>query len=172
MKKKNLLLSGLLLSVFLTGCNNELESKTKDVSSDEIDKMATEIQPTKEEDVFIEVTGVYSYYIETDNSVAPYRKTVLNRVCFEPAQMETVNDGQLFCFGNTQEALDILKIKKTDDDCRKYWGTAEIKIKDLISNNASKSKTDVCIQNGSCNPSEAELVEVVKLYGDVSKCSK
>ena len=127
---------------------------------------------TKIESDVIEVTGEYNYYLKTDNSVAPYKQTALNRVCFESAQMETVNNGQLFCFNNTQEALEILKIEKINNDCKKYWGTAKIKIKNLTDKNLTNSKAVPCVQNGSCEFNEAKLIEGNKFYEDEPQCKK
>lgn len=165
-----------LLSIFLTGCNNQATPETNSGSSNKNEKIVTESPPKKteleDEDNIIKVTGGYNYYLETDNSVAPYKKTALNRVCFEPAQMETVNNGQLFCFSNTQEVLEILKIEKINNKCKKYWGTAEIKIKNLSEKNMSNSKANPCMQDGSCEFNEAELIEVSKFYEDEPQCKK
>jgi len=126
---------------------------------------------TKEEGKVMNLSGAYYYYLETDNSVAPYKETALKKACFNPAQTETVNSGELFCFNNTKEALDILGIKEIDKACKKYWGTAEIKIKGLT-DDVSISKSDPCIKNGNCAFNEAELIEVIKLYEDTPQCGK
>lgn len=162
-----------LFSIFLTGCNNQTPPKTNSGAFDENDNAIVESSiKTELEDDIIKVVGGYNYYLETDNSITPYKKTALNRVCFYPAQMETVNDGQLFCFSNTQEALKILKIEKINNECEKYWGTAEIKIKNLSKKDISNSKASPCMQDGSCEFNEAELLEVTKFYEDGPQCKK
>ena len=123
------------------------------------------------ENNLINATGTYNYYLKTNKST-PYKKTALNRVCFEPAQMETINNGQLFCFNNTQEALKILNIKNIDNECQKYWGTAEIKIKNLSNKNIDNSKSAPCVTEGTCEFNEAELVEVIEFYEDAPQCEK
>lgn len=156
-----------LLSIFLTGCNNQNATETNDTFVSESKEIAT-VSPieTKIESDIIEVVGAYNYYIETDNSASAYKKSALNRVCFEPAQLETVNNGQLFCFRNTHEALKILKLEEIDYECKKYWGVVEIKIKNLSKKNRIIYKGDLCMQDGSCEFEEAELIEVTKFYYD------
>ncbi len=153
---KKTFLSLLLLSFFLTGCATQSLEQTT----------------TLDQDNYINITGSYSYYLETDDSITPYKKTAINKVCFEPAEMETINEGQLFCFTNTQKALEILKIQHKDNDCKKYWGAAEIKIQNLSTKNINNSKGDICVKNGNCKFNEAELIEIVKLYDDSPKCNK
>ncbi|HBU06767.1 MAG TPA: hypothetical protein DEB09_01660 [Candidatus Magasanikbacteria bacterium] len=120
----------------------------------------------------IEVVGGYSYYLTTDVSVAPYKITALNKVCFEPAQLETINRGNMFCFKNTDQALNILNIKNIDNTCKKYWGTAKIKIKNFTNKNLTFSKGDPCVDRGDCEFNEAELVGVVETYEDSPQCEK
>ncbi len=141
----------MLLPFLLTGCGTSEKSNLFDENS-------------QTEGAIIEVTGDYSYYQTTDALAGPYRETAVNRVCFKPAQMENINNGQLFCFSNTQEVVDILNIKEASDDCKKYRGIAKVKIKNLSNKITDYSKTDTCVKNGNCEFNEAELVEVIKFY--------
>ncbi|MFZ5364984.1 MAG: hypothetical protein ACOZBH_02160 [Patescibacteria group bacterium] len=118
------------------------------------------------------VTGAYHYYIKTSPATGLYGKNAMGRICFEPAQLETINSDDLFCFTNTQEALNMFHIKNIDNDCAEYWGGAQVEITNLSENGAVRSKADPCAEDSSCRFSEAELVRVIKLDEDTPFCNK
>ncbi|MDO8676482.1 MAG: hypothetical protein Q7K16_02420 [Candidatus Azambacteria bacterium] len=161
------------LSILLTGCaQNKLQDIEVNQNIKEEPGLVFATQKT-DDDKIIEVVGGYSYYLKADNSFAPYKVTALHKTCFEPAQMETVNNGQMFCFKNTQRVLSILKIHKVDSDCKLYWGTAKIRIKNLTTKKISTSKSDPCVEVGNCEFNEADFIEVVETYGKVEpQCKK
>lgn len=119
----------------------------------------------------IDVVGGYSYYLTTESlALTVYKNSAINRICFEPAQMETLNGGQMFCFTNTQAAKEILGIKVIDNTCKEYWGTAKIRIKNLTNKNISYSKGDPCSQAQNCQFNEAELVSVLDNFAKGPEC--
>lgn len=153
--KKTLNIITALSVLLLTGCTNSQPAAISNVENDAIN-----------------VTGGFSYYLQSDNSFAPYKKSALNRICFEPAQLETINDGAIFCFTNTQEALNLFGFKAIDNDCKYYGGTAAIKIKNLTDKNLSNAKSDPCVESGTCQFNEAELIEVSEMNKLTPKCAK
>ena len=66
-----------------------------------------------------------------------FEEYAFGKICFEPAQKETINNGNIFCFRNTDEALSALGVDKENLDlsCERYWNGADIKISNLISSN-------------------------------------
>ena len=145
--------------LLLVGCTNQKPS----ISNEETN--------TTESNT-ITVSGGYTYYLQPDNSFAPYKESALNRVCFEPAQLETVNNGAIFCFNNTQESLNLFGFETVNTSCKYYWGTATIKIKNLSDKNLSHSKSDPCVEQGRCEFNEAELIEVIDSDQETPQCKQ
>lgn len=151
-----------------SGCRGGSATK----SDIETDIKGAEPKQSVNDSQSIQLVGGYSYFLQTDNSVAPYKKTVLNKICFEPAQMELVNDGELFCFRNTEEALTLFEINPTDKTCLQYKGTAKIKVVNLSTELAPGRKDDPCVALGECSFNEATLIEVSQLGDGEPRCHK
>ncbi|MBT4941672.1 MAG: hypothetical protein HOL80_01030 [Candidatus Magasanikbacteria bacterium] len=155
----NLILTTIICITLFAGCGNS----EKDKNNMHVEKQTD----TKS----IEVSGGFSYVQHTSGSVGPYTQTTLRKVCFEPAQLETINNGNVFCFTNTQEALRVLGVTDLDDSCQRYWGIATIQIKNLTDTVGSISKGDDCVKQGSCSTNQAELVGVTE-YFQTATCKK
>mgnify|MGYP001295029199 CR=1 FL=1 len=154
-----LILTAIICITLFTGCGNSEKDKNNLHAEKQIDTKS------------IEVSGGFSYVQHTSQSAGPYTQTTLRKVCFEPAQLETINNGNVFCFTNTQEALRILDITDFDESCHKYWGIATIQIKNLTDTVGSTSKGDDCVKQGSCPINQAELVGVTD-YFQTTTCEK
>jgi len=120
-------------------------------------------------------TGSYLYFMNKNSLPMGFEKYAFGKICFEPAQKETINNGNIFCFRNTDEALSALGVDKENLDlsCERYWNGADIKISNLISSNKFPiSKDDRCFLDNSCKYNEADFVEVVEFFKDSStpKC--
>ena len=129
------------------------------------DKTVDTVQTDKTSDAETRtVTGSYHLVVNKGPSGSPYQ------VCFEPAQMETVNYGLPFCFSNLEESMDILELDPSMlDQCADMSVIATLKIKDLTTNPPG-TKADPCFQNRTCPINMAKLVEVVK-KNDKSSCA-
>ncbi len=113
------------------------------------------------------VVGSWVYFVEPESTPSSYKETVLNRVCFEPSQNETINQGEMFCFRNTSQALDLLVETKANlgQDCQKFWGIMNVQIKDLSDDVKDMTKDNKCVKSGSCEVNEATLVAIKEVPG-------
>lgn len=126
--------------------------------------------PIKSEDTQ-EVTGALIYLNQPQNNFYAYRSSAINRVCFEPAQLETINEGQLFCFQDTSRIMDMMGVKKTNDKCEYYARSATVLISGLTDKNLNITRADPCFEEGSCAFNEANLEEVVEFFEEAPICS-
>ena len=117
----------------------------------------------------IETSGVFEYFAL--EAPTEFKVSALKKVCFTPAQFDTTNDGNMFCFTNTEEALKGLKIE-ANGTCKKYMGYGTVEIKNLT-DQASNLKTDTpeaCANDGTCKFDEAEFV-LAKEIPDEAECN-
>ena len=154
-----LILTAIICITLFTGCGNSEKDENNLHAETQIDTKS------------IEVSGGFSYLQHTSKDTGPYTQTMLQKVCFEPAQLETINNGNVFCFMNTQEALRILDITDFDESCQKYWGIATIQIKNLTNTIGTTYKGDNCVHEGNCPVNQAELVGVTD-YFQTTTCQK
>lgn len=141
--------------VAFSGCASDTPNAS-DISVKDQEPINENISPE-----IIEITGGYSYYVLPDDN-GSYSNSILNRLCFEPAQLEIVNDGEIFCFRDTKNALSMFRIKEDiNENCN--FSAATIKIKDLSDKSTvPKLKSDTCVADGNCEFNEATLVEIVE----------
>ncbi len=116
---------------------------------------------TPEVETNIETTGAYEYFVgEAPTGIA---LSALGELCFTPAQLDTTNGGELFCFSNKTEALTALNLEDLGE-CETYWyGTASVEIKNLSTSAEDHLKSDACFEEGNCDFNTAELVNVVEM---------
>lgn len=143
------LLSILAITVgmaLLVGCTQEVTQE--DVVVDEtIDEETQEVAGT------FFVAGDMGYGFE--NYVAPDGVVL----CFELAQLETVNNGEPFCFSNTDEALEMLGCNEEGSLCA---GSVVVEIGELPEAEPL-SKDAECVLLGNCVPALTELKSVVEV---------
>ena len=154
---------------------NSLECVCLDNTCFSIEKISSQTLPihqnttiqnnsqNKTADNITELTGGYTYFIKPRQN-SPYYKNSANRICFEPAQLETVNNGNMFCFRDTEKVLSMFGIENNkQNDCLEIQGVAIIKITNLSNKNLSGTKDDPCMISGECDFNEADLVEIIQI---------
>ncbi len=177
LKNSALLLMGLAVLAF-SACGAEQSSDadlttgdlvgTESSSEEELvvdgeDFFETENQEGVVKEEAIEFTGSYAYYLsEDEHSVY---KSVKDRICLKPAQMETVGGGHPICLTNDKaELLKMLNFDEIEVDltCSRYSGVGTFFIKNLVQAPDSSG----CAKLGKCDFNEAELVEVKEFFNN------
>lgn len=112
-------------------------------------------------------TGEIDYFVgEAPTGV---HNSALGQLCLVPAEKETINGGNMFCFTNKDEALNLLGIDNPED-CDYYWhGVATVEFKDLTTSAASHSKADACFEAGTCDFNTATFIKATTVSSGM-KC--
>jgi hypothetical protein len=166
--KKLLLIT--LITLSLSACDLELTSNQKkpETSSEKAEDQNTKAAEsasqsktsTTKDSVNQEpqiITGSSTYYQDEDSLPSGSGNNVLGRVCFEPAQLETFNSGQMICFTNTEEALQIIQAKTAEAACF----IQEFVITNFVDRSDNDYKSAPCFKENNCQPDEAELVDLI-----------
>lgn len=164
---KNQLLAIFASLFILSAC--DISSEPADETNggrEELSNNNSVATPNEDSVGSIETTGAFEYFPKEGPS--HFTQTAAGRVCFTPAQLDTTNEGNMFCFTNTEEALEGLRIE-ADETCERYLGIAKVEIKNLTKDVPSGLKSDACLEDGSCKFNEAEFVEVQEMI-DSAKC--
>ncbi len=114
-------------------------------------------------------TGEIDYFVgEAPTGV---HNSALGQLCFTPAQLETTNGGEMFCFTNKDEALNLLGIENPKD-CDFFWhGFASIEFKDLTTTAGNHTKADACFETGTCDFNTATFINATTTNSGM-KCGK
>lgn len=150
MKKFTLLLFTLLFT--LTACST---SPSEEVEVEE-PKTFNQIEAVDPQDV-ISATGQLDYFVT--QAPTPYANSALNRLCMTPAQLDTTNDGDLFCFKNAGDALRDFDFSE-EEGCAKYTAVATVELGNLSTDVPSGTRADECFDQGSCPFNEAVFMSV------------
>lgn len=105
-------------------------------------------------------TGEIDYFVgEAPTGV---HNSALGQLCFTPAQLETTNGGEMFCFTNTDEALTMLGVDKSKT-CADYWyGFASVEFENLTTAAGNHTKANTCFEAGTCDFNTATLIKATE----------
>ncbi len=155
MKKSLLMILSVLIFTSISACTTE--------NTNDIEK---ELESTGDQQTSIdtiETTGTLVYF----NNTTPtgFTETALHRTCFIPAQLDKTNDGDMFCFTNTNEAAKEIKLY-IEEECKSTVREMTITIKNLTTKVQSIMKSDPCFTTGTCQFNEAEFIQVIEFLGE------